>query len=68
MRQESEYVIIIEMKVKTQPKLAKEEENGAKNGAVSKSTTKTKAKKQKQRVEEGGIPTRDPATLILQSR
>ena len=55
------------MKVKTKPKLAKEDENGGNNGAVSKSTSKTK-NKQKQRVEDGGIPTRDPATLILQSR
>ena len=55
------------MKVKTQTKLAKEEENGAKNGAVSKSQAKIKTKK-KQKGEDGGIPSRDPATLILQSR
>ena len=53
------------MKVKTQPKVSKEEENGAKNGAVSK--TKIKAKP-KSKDEEGGVPSRDPATLILQSR
>ena len=53
------------MKVKTKP--AKEEENGAKNGAVSKSQAKIKTKK-KQKGEDGGIPSRDPATLILQSR
>ena len=53
------------MKVKTQPKVAKEEENGAKNGAVSKTKTKTKPKSKD---EEGGVPSRDPATLILQSR
>ena len=54
------------MKVKTQPKVAKEEENGAKNGAVSK--TKTKKAKPKSKDQEGGVPSRDPATLILQSR
>ena len=58
---------IIEMKVKTQPKLAKEEESGAKNGAVSKTKPKIKTK-QKNKVEEGGVPSRDPATLILQNR
>ena len=55
------------MKVKTQPKLAKEEENGAKNGSVSKTKPKIKTK-QKNKVEEGGVPSRDPATLILQNR
>ena len=55
------------MKVKTQPKVSKEEENGAKNGAVSKTKTKTKTKP-KSKDEEGGVPSRDPATLILQSR
>ena len=58
---------IFEMKVKTQPKLAKEEENGAKNGSVSKTKPKIKTK-QKNKVEEGGVPSRDPATLILQNR
>ena len=51
------------MKVKTQQKLVKEEENGA----VPKSKTRNKTKPKK-KVPEEEFPSRDPATLILQNR